>query len=106
MSETILAVLSVIGTLSSILFAYLAFRRNRDKDIKDDSMHTTNVAVDIAAIKIDVKYARDSLSRIDQRLDDYERGQAKLIERVARIEEHLVRNDSRLEKLEKKKVSK
>lgn len=100
-SNIVLSVLSVIGTLSSIVFAYLAFSRNKAKDIKHDATQQTNVAVDIASIKIDTKYTRDSLSRIDRRLDDYERAQTKLGERLAKIEEHQYRIDIRLDKLEK-----
>ena len=35
-SEIILSVISVVGTLSSILFAYLAFRRNDKTEMGKD----------------------------------------------------------------------
>ena len=94
-SNIVLSIISIIGTVSSVLFAYLAFTRNKQNDTKKD-------AADIAGIKIDVKYTRDSVNRIERRLDEYERGQSNVLERIAKLEEHQSRTDGRLDKLERR----
>lgn len=93
-TDIILSIISVCGTLGSIVFAFLAFSRNKTHDTKQE-------AVDLASIKIDCKYTRDSIERIDRRLDDYEKSQVKILERISKLEEHNIRTDNRLEKLEK-----
>lgn len=93
-TDIILSIISVCGTVGSIIFAFLAFNRNSKADTKQE-------AVDLASIKIDCKYTRDSIDRIDRRLDDYEKAQIKILERLSKLEEHNVRTDNRLEKLEK-----
>lgn len=94
-SNIVLSIISIIGTVSSVLFAYLAFARNKQNDTKKD-------ATDIAGIKIDVKYTRDSVNRIERRLDEYEHGQSNVLERIAKLEEHQSRTDGRLDKLERR----
>lgn len=93
-TDIVLAIISVIGTLGSVIFGYLAFSRNSKADTKKD-------AVDLASIKIDSKYTRDGIDRIDRRLDEHEKAQVKTLERLTKLEEHNVRTDGRLEKLEK-----
>lgn len=93
-SEIVLSIIGAAGTISSIIFAYLAFNRNSKNDTKQD-------AVDLAKIKIDCAYTRDSLDRINRRLDDYEKQQVRVLERLTKLEEHNLRTDSRLDKLEK-----
>lgn len=105
-TEIILSIISVIGTFSSILFAYLAFSRNKRQDIQKDertnSQQQLTTSVDIATIKIDLKYTRDGIDRIGSRLDIMEKTQNKVGESITKINEHLLRTDSRLDKVEKR----
>lgn len=93
-TNIVLTIISVAGTLGSIIFAFLAFSRNSKNDIKKE-------AIALESIKVDCKYTRDSVDRIDRRLDEYEKSQVKILERITKLEEHNVRTDNRLEKLEK-----
>ena len=101
-----LTIISVLGTLSSILFAYLAFSRNKKNDDRVSTIKETQKEVDMATIKIDLKYMRDGVDRIEKRLDDYERIQGKMLDRLTRLEEHQTRVDGRLDKHEQKKTKK
>lgn len=105
-NEIILSIISVIGTLSSILFAYLAFSRNKINDVKlyekDSSKEKLTSAIDLATIKIDLKYTRDGIDRIGSRLDNIEKIQNKAGENITKINEHLLRTDARLDKVEKR----
>ena len=51
MNEGILTALSVISTLCAIVFGYLAFVRNRDKDKETDVKHDATVLTEIGYIK-------------------------------------------------------
>lgn len=105
-TEIILSIISVVGTFSSIVFAYLAFSRNKKNDIQKDernnSQQQITTSVDIATIKIDLKYTRDGIDRIGSRLDVIEKTQNKVGENITKINEHLLRTDSRLDKVEKR----
>lgn len=101
-SNVILSIISVIGTISSVIFAFLAFSRNKKQDIQDEGRKDAETAIDLASIKIDLKYTRDGIERINTKLNDTEKIQSKLSDRLARVEEHLVRTDGRLDKLENK----
>lgn len=106
LTDVILGAISILGTISSVVFAYLAFSRNKVNDIKEDekinSQSQLTNAVDIASIKIDLKYTRDGIDRISGRLDVIEKTQNKTGENLAKINEHLLRTDSRLDKVEKR----
>ena len=98
--ELVVTLISVISTLSSILFAYLAFSRNKTNDIKGDAKIDAERAVDMAGIKIDLKYTRDGIDRVGKRLDDIEKNQNKTNQDMGVIKEHLKRVDGRLDKVE------
>ena len=98
--EIVLTMLSVVSTLSSILFAYLAFSINKSNDTKADANKDAERAVDMASIKIDLKYTRDGIDRVSTRLDDIEKNQNKTNQDMGVIKEHLKRVDGRLDKVE------
>ena len=62
MESIILSILGVIGSISSIVFAYLAFRRNDKKDIK-------TTATKEAELLLDVKYIKSSSDRMEKKID-------------------------------------
>jgi len=80
--EIALTIISVTGTFSSILFAYLAFRRN---DRGDRRAEGKNEGVLIS----DVGYIKSSIDRIEKSLDKLEQNYAKLSERVVKVEAEL-----------------
>lgn len=51
MSETILTALSVVSTVCAIVFGYVAFVRNRDKDKETDAKADATVLTEIGYIK-------------------------------------------------------
>ena len=77
--DIVLTVLSISGTLSSILFAYLAFRRNDRGDHKQEGK---NEGVLIS----DVGYIKSSIDRIEKSIDKLEEGQNATKERLAKLE--------------------
>lgn len=81
-TDIVLSILSIIGTLSSILFAYLAFHRNNKADVK-------NEARDDGQLISDVGYIRSTLDRIERQLSKLEEKYDDLQTRVIRVEQKL-----------------
>lgn len=100
--EIFLTVLSITSSVCAIYFGYMAFKRNKTIDNKKVVNEDKNQAINIASIQIDLKYTRETIARIDQKLDNFEKNQNGVNERLARFEERLDRVDHRLDKLEKK----
>ena len=100
--EIILTVISAAASICAIYFGVLNAKRNRNNDNKEHSKEEAANAVNIASIQLDLKYTRDTIERIDRKLDDIEKNQNNHDIRFARFDEHLQRVDLRLDKLEKK----
>lgn len=89
-TEVILSIISVIGTMSSILFAYLAFRRNEKVDNKKDGKHE-------GVLISDVGYIKSSIDRIEKTLDKLQEKYDDLHSRVLIVEQKMddhIKNDS------------
>jgi hypothetical protein len=78
-TEIVLAIISVVGTCSSILFAYLAFKRNDRGDRKQEGK---NEGVLIS----DVGYIKSSIDRIEKSIDKLDANYSSLSERVVKVE--------------------
>ncbi len=78
-SETVLTIISVIGTISSISFAYLAFKKGNKKD---DKLSGKNEGIIIS----DFSYIKSSTERIEKRLDKLEAVNTNTATRVAVLE--------------------
>jgi len=77
--DIILTIISVGGTFSSILFAYLAFRKNDRSDHKEAGK---NEGVLIS----DVGYIKSSIDRIEKSIDKLETGQVEFGNRLTKLE--------------------
>jgi len=77
--ETVLTIISVIGALSTILFAYLAFKRANKKE---DKLSGKNEGIIIS----DISYIKSSTERIEKRLDKLEVINTDTTTRVAVLE--------------------
>ena len=82
MVEITLSILGVLGTLSSILFAYLAFRRNDKKDIK-------TCATQEAEILADMKWLKSSVSRMEKKINEIDDNYKELGITVIKVKERL-----------------
>ena len=77
--DIVLAVLSILGTISSITFAVLAFRRNDRGDHKEAGK---NEGVLIS----DVGYIKSSIDRIEKSIDKLETGLVEVGNRLTKLE--------------------
>lgn len=81
-TEIILTIISVLGTLSSIMFAYLAFKKANHRE---DKIAGKNEGVLIS----DVGYIKSSTERIEKRLDKLETINTDITTRVAVLENNV-----------------
>ena len=80
MNEIVVGVIGLIGTLSSICFAYLAFRRNHTVDTKKDGKAE-------GVLISDIGYIKSSIDRMEGKLDKVEAIYHDLLSRLIRVEE-------------------
>lgn len=90
----IVSFIGVIGTLSSIFFAYLAFRRNTLIDQRNEGKHQGTMFSDIGYIKACVDRVEKNIARVDERYHD-------IVLRLTRNEEVIENILKRIELLEK-----
>lgn len=76
MQEVIMSLIGVLGTISSILFAYLAFRKSENKLAKEEG-----------ALLSDIKYIKSSIDRMEVKFDKVENNYNDLLKRVIKVEE-------------------
>ena len=90
MNDLVIGLISIVGTISTIIFAYLAFRKNETKNISE-------IAKSEGALLNDIKYIKSSIDRMEKKLDKVEVNYNSLNSRVVRLEENLQSLDKRLE---------
>lgn len=80
--EILLTILSALGTLSSITFAFIAFKRNEKSDRRSEGKNE-------GVLLSDIGYIKSSIDRIEKSLDKLEQNYAVLSERVVKVETEL-----------------
>lgn len=88
----IVAIIGILGTLSSIFFAYLAFKRNITFDIKNDAISEGTILSDIVHIKACVDRVEKNLNQVDERYRN-------ILERLVKVEGALADVTKRVDKL-------
>ena len=81
----VVSIIGVIGTISSIFFAYLACRRNL---VKDEHTEAKNEG----AILSDIGYIKACVDRVDERYRN-------VVERLAKVEEAVANVIKRVDEL-------
>lgn len=90
MNEIVVGVIGILGTISSICFAYLAFRRNHTSDTRKDGK-TEGVLIS------DIGYIKSSIDRMEGKLDKVESNYQDVLSRLVRVEEAQSSLEKRLE---------
>ncbi len=76
----VVSVIGIIGTISSIFFAYLAFKRNEKLDVKSEGKTQGSIFSDIGYIKA-------CIDRVDKNLNTIDERYRNILERLAKVEE-------------------
>lgn len=94
----ILSIISVLGTLSSITFAYLAFKRNNKTDDKNEGKSQ-------GVLISDVGYIKSSIDRMERSLEKVEERSIELSNRLVEVEQSVKSAHKRIDDLAKSKIS-
>ena len=81
--EVVFSLVSLMASLSSIVFAYLAFKRSERQDQRKDGKNEGLILSDIGYIKACVDRVEKNLTSVDERYRN-------LVERLAKVEERLL----------------
>ena len=79
-TEIVLTIISVLGTISSILFAYLAFKRSNKQEHKDEGKNE-------GVMLSEIGYIKSSIDRIEKSLNHLEERYTELSNRLVKVEE-------------------
>ena len=90
----VISIIGVLGTVSSIFFAYLAFKKNMLNDQKTDGKAEGIMFSDIGYIKACVDRVEKNLTKVDERYRN-------IAERLAKFEEGLDNLKRRVEEVSK-----
>ena len=80
-TDIALTIISVLGTVSSILFAFLAFRRNDKKDTKENGKNE-------GVILSEIGYIKSSIDRMESKLNKVESNYYSMLERIIKVEQN------------------
>ena len=90
LSKIVLSLLSIIGTISSIVFAYLAFRRYAKGDNKKEGKNEGVLISDIGYIKSSIDRIEKTLNKLEEKYDDLH---SRIIKIEQKMDDH-IKNDS------------
>lgn len=88
----VVSIIGVIGTISSVFFAYLACRRNLVKDEHTEAKNEGAILSDIGYIKACVERVEKNLNKVDERYRN-------VVERLAKVEEAVANVIKRVDEL-------
>lgn len=80
MNEIVVGIIGLVGTISSIWFAYLAFRRNQNHDTRKNGKSE-------GVLISDIGYIKSSIDRMEKKLDRVETNYQDLLTRLVKVEE-------------------
>ena len=90
--DIVLTIISVLGTLSSILFAYLAFKRGERSSHKDEGKNE-------GVMLSEIGYIKSSIDRIEKSLNHLEERYSELSNRLVKVEESTKNAQKRITEL-------
>ena len=96
-SSIALTIISVLGTLSSIVFAFLAFRRNDKRDHKDAGKNE-------GVMLSEIGYIKSSIDRIEKSLNHLEERYTDLSNRLVKVEESTKNAHKRITELHDEEI--
>lgn len=90
--DNLTILIGIVGTLSSIFFAYLAFKRNNALDQKTEAKHEGAMFSDIGYIKACVDRVEKNLNKVDERYRD-------MLQRLSKAEEAILNVTKRVDEI-------
>lgn len=95
MTEQLLAILSVVSTVCAIVFGYVAFVRNRDKDKESDAKADATVLTEIGYIKANT-------DEIKAEQKEQRKTNTEFVSRLTAVEESAKQAHKRIDSIEER----
>jgi hypothetical protein len=95
--DSALSFVSFLAAVSSIIFAYMAFKRSREEDTKSDGKNEGVMFSDIGYIKACVDRVEKNLTMVDERYRN-------IAERLAKVEESVANVIKRVDEIYKSEI--
>ena len=92
--ELTISLVGLLASLSSIIFAYLAFKRSNKEEDKSEGKTEGVMFSDIGYIKACVDRVEKNLNKVDERYRN-------ILERLAKVEESLLNVTKRVDEMHK-----
>ena len=93
------AIISLVCTVLGVIISYMAFQRNKTKDIRTD---TKEEVEGITIVAQEIKYVSRGVDEIKYDLRDINKNMSDINERLIRVEESTKSAHKRLDNLEGK----
>ena len=90
----IVSIIGIIGTASSIFFAYLAFKKSDRQEAKNEGKTQGGIFSDIGYIKACVDRVEKNLNTVDERYKN-------ILERLSKVEEAVTQVTKRVDEVYK-----
>lgn len=78
----IVKVISIVGTISSIIFSILAFKRSERRDIKKEGKNEGLIISEIG-------YIKSCIDRMEKNINQMEKNNLDFLQRIIKLEESL-----------------
>ena len=88
--EITLTIISVMSSISSILFAFLTFKRNTKGDNKQEGKNEGVLISDVGYIKSSIDRIEKTLDKLEEKYDDLH---SRIIKIEQKVDDH-IRNES------------
>ena len=92
--EITISLVGLFASISSIMFAYLAFKRSNKQDNRDEGKNEGVMFSDIGYIKACVDRMEKNIASVDERYRN-------IAERVAKVEESVINVTKRVDEIHK-----
>ena len=92
--ELTLSLVGMVSSISSVIFAFLAFRRNSKSDQRNEGKNEGVMFSDIGYIKACVERVEKNLTKVDERYQN-------ILERISKLEETVVNVTKRVDEIYK-----
>ena len=81
-TDIVLMIISVISSIASIVFAYLAFSRNKTKDTRQE-------ATDFTSMRVDLMYIKDGVNDLKKEINSQHTLNSEFDKRLTLLEEKI-----------------
>lgn len=81
----VVSIIGIFGTISSIYFAYIAYKKKDRNEIKNEGLKEGTTLTDIMYIKASIDRVLENLNKVEKRYDELQKRLMDVIEKVHKL---------------------